>query len=430
MHILISCAGSAGNVHPFIAIGQVLKARGHAVELITSPYFKERIERAGLGFVAVGTLEDYQRVVADPGLWDARRAFEVVWHSMSPHLLAGYEAISTRIRRDTVLVGSTLAWPSRLAQEKLGVPAATVHLSPSCFFSADDPSVWPGLTWLRAMPHWLIRAVMHFVDVRVIDRVVLPELNRVRAQLQLAPVRQAMRRWCHSPQKVICAFPDWFAAPQADWPPRSVAVGFPLLAAAPGAVLDPMLERFLASGPAPIVFTPGSAMAHGRAFFEHALAACDALGRRAVFVTPYRDQIPAALPPSVRHVAYVPFDLLAPRAAAFVHHGGIGTSAQCLAEGVPQLITPFAHDQFDNGARLKALGVAEVVAPDASPTRWARALMRLSTPEVAEACNDMAGRMAHSQTLARIVDEIESLGAALPRAVAGEVLAPAQSSAE
>jgi UDP:flavonoid glycosyltransferase YjiC (YdhE family) len=53
-----------------------------------------------------------------------------------------------------------------------------------------------------------------------------------------------------------------------------------------------------------------------------------------------------------------------PRAAAFVHHGGIGTTAQALAAGVPQLIMPLAHDQPDNASRARDLGVALVIRPE------------------------------------------------------------------
>jgi hypothetical protein len=35
---------------------------------------------------------------------------------------------------------------------------------------------------------------------------------------------------------------------------------------------------------------------------------------------------------------------------------GIGTVSQAFAAGTPQLITPFAHDQFDNAARVERLG--------------------------------------------------------------------------
>lgn len=46
-----------------------------------------------------------------------------------------------------------------------------------------------------------------------------------------------------------------------------------------------------------------------------------------------------------------------------VHHGGIGTLAEALAAGIPQLIRPTAHDQPDNAARLERLGVAATVRP-------------------------------------------------------------------
>jgi rhamnosyltransferase subunit B len=48
---------------------------------------------------------------------------------------------------------------------------------------------------------------------------------------------------------------------------------------------------------------------------------------------------------------------LLPHVAALVHHGGIGTTAEALHAGTAQLVVPLAHDQFDNGARVEALGV-------------------------------------------------------------------------
>ena len=67
--------------------------------------------------------------------------------------------------------------------------------------------------------------------------------------------------------------------------------------------------------------------------------------------------------------AYAPHSLLFPRAAAIVHHGGIGTLAQALRSGRPQLIVPYFADQLDNAARAAGLGVA-LMRP---PRRYARA---------------------------------------------------------
>jgi rhamnosyltransferase subunit B len=78
---------------------------------------------------------------------------------------------------------------------------------------------------------------------------------------------------------------------------------------------------------------------------------------RAIFLTRHQEQVPADLPATMLWQPYVALSELLPRAAGLVHHGGIGTTAEALRAGVPQLVTPFAWDQFDNAARMKALGV-------------------------------------------------------------------------
>jgi rhamnosyltransferase subunit B len=163
----------------------------------------------------------------------------------------------------------------------------------------------------------------------------------------------------HSPELVIGLFPEWFCPPPPDWPPQVRLTGFPLwdereIEAMAGEVYD-----FVnAPGGAPIVFTPGSANHHAHDLFAAAVDACRRLGVRGMLLSRYREHVPANLPDTIRHVDYAPFSELFPLAAAVVHHGGIGTSAQALAAGTRQLITPMAHDQFDNAARLVKLEVA------------------------------------------------------------------------
>jgi UDP:flavonoid glycosyltransferase YjiC (YdhE family) len=84
------------------------------------------------------------------------------------------------------------------------------------------------------------------------------------------------------------------------------------------------------------------------------------------------------LPAGVAHFDYVPFGALMPHIAAFVHHGGIGTLAQAMAVGIPQLIRPMFGDQFDNSQRLTDLGIAKEVLPsDYTPDNVAQALTEL-----------------------------------------------------
>ena len=408
-HILILAVGSAGDVYPFIVIGQALRVRGHAVTLVATANFQERVERAGLRFVSGLSQDELDASVQDPELWHPVKGFATIWKHMARHLPSAYAQQLALVRDSSepaIIVASTLGLTGRLLQEAHGVPLVTVHLAPSCFLTAHDTSVRRGLDWPRSLPRPVVRLILNLVERVMLDPVVRPAINRLRATLNLAPVRRVMSRWLHSPQQVICAFPPWFAAPQPDWPPNTVCTGFPRMPVSEGQ-LDPDLQRFIDAGSPPIVVTPGSAMAHGGRFIARALAAAAALNLRVVVVTPYREQLPAILPPSVHHAAYAPFDLLAPRAAAFVHHGGIGTSATVLAAGKPQLVVPFAFDQPDNAARLRRLGVAATVLPDAPLRAWIKALSSLlNDPQVSTACDALAAAMALETPAAEQIADI------------------------
>ncbi len=390
MRVLISCVGSAGDLLPFLAIGRALAQHGVEVEVMASPVFAARVADAGLGFLPFGTLEDYERIVQRSELWDPRRGFALMWQEMAPQLAAAHDALVARIvPGQTLLVGGTLAWHVRLAQETQRVPAATVHLSPLCIFSALAPARLPGLFSLRGWPVPLVRGIQATVERLAIDRVAAPGLNALRGRLGLPPVQHLLSRWVNSPELVVCAWPEAFAPRQADWPAQAVTTGFPRWPATQGQTLDPALDAFLSAGPAPVGFTPGSAMAHGRDFFAQALQVCAALGQRALFVTPYADQLPSELPPWAMTVRYVPFDLLLPRLRAIVHHGGIGTGAQAGAAGLPQGFVPFAHDQFDNAQRWVRQGVGLTLGRNA----WAPALERLlNDPAIAAACASQAAQ--------------------------------------
>ena len=409
MRVLIACVGSAGDLNPFLAIGQVLAQRGHEVEIMSSPVFAERVAAAGLGFLPFGSTAQYERIVQQADLWDPRRSFGMMWREMQPQLEDAHAALVAHIVPGrTVLVGSTLAWHVRLAQETHAVPALTVHLAPLCIFSALAPARLPGLFDLSGWPTGVVRSLQSWVERLAIDAVVAPGLDDIRQRLGLRPVRRVLSHWVHSPQGVACAWPAAFAPPQADWPPQAVTTGFPRWPAVPGQVLAPSLTEFLAAGQPPVGFTPGSAMAHGRDFFRRALQASAALGQRALLITPYADQLPQPLPPWAHTVAYAPFDLLMPQLRALVHHGGIGTGAQALAAGLPQGFVPLAHDQFDNAARWVRQGVGLRFGR----RDWARSLHRLlNDAAIAQACRQQAARTEPLDAApSRIADLVQALG--------------------
>jgi UDP:flavonoid glycosyltransferase YjiC (YdhE family) len=158
------------------------------------------------------------------------------------------------------------------------------------------------------------------------------------------------------------------------------------------------------------VFTPGSANLHAREFFRTAVDACLRLGRRGMLLTRFVEQVPAELPATVRHFAYVPLTPLLPRCAALVHHGGIGTAAQAMAAGVPQLIMALAHDQFDNADRVQRLGLGDWLTPFwFRGPRVARKLAALlDSPATQSACRAVAQRLSRRGGIEQTAQAIEA----------------------
>jgi rhamnosyltransferase subunit B len=148
-------------------------------------------------------------------------------------------------------------------------------------------------------------------------------------------------------------------------------------------------------------------MRQSRSFFQESLAACQHLGLRAIFLTPYSDQVPA-LPPSARHFPFISLQRLAPFGAALVHHGGIGTCAQGLRAGIPQLIKPVFFDQHDNAARIKALGVGQRMDVYGQAELAERLSELLASPSVEEKCAVVKARFAGSNPLQQVCDLVQA----------------------
>jgi rhamnosyltransferase subunit B len=212
-----------------------------------------------------------------------------------------------------------------------------------------------------SQPMWFKRAFFRLADWLVIDRAIKRPINEFRASLGLAPIDRVMHRWMHSSQLVIGFFPDWFAKPQPDWPSNTHLVGFPLWDTGSSRGWPEGAQAFVDDGEPPVVFTPGSAAATMHGFFSESVAAIRQLGVRAMLVTNFPEQVPADLPPRTRVFGYVPFSELLHRASLLVYHGGIGTLAQTIKAGIPHVVVPNGHDQFDNGWRIEQLALGRSI---------------------------------------------------------------------
>jgi UDP:flavonoid glycosyltransferase YjiC (YdhE family) len=416
--IVLTTLGSLGDLHPYIAIGRGLQARGHEVVVATSLCYRQKIEALRLGY----------RPIRPDSAWvnDAdvmRRFMHIRWglvrgarEWLLPALRESYEDIFSASESADLLVSHpSAAYATRLVAEKTGIPWASTMFTPMGFFSVYDPGapitlpLFPrclrllGPTFCTAL-RWLSKRGSRFLA---------KPWYRLRAEIGLPPTKEANPLSdSYSPFLILALFSQALAAKQPDWPPNTVQTGFPLYDQAGEAGLPPALTRFLDDGPPPIVFTLGSAVVtYAGPFFEHSIAAAKLLGRRAVLIAKdARNRLPT-LPDGVAAFDYAPFSELFPRAAAIVHHGGIGTTGLAMRSGRPMLVMPCAWDQPNHAERVARLGIARTVSRTRyAPDRVAAELRHLlDNPAYLQRASEVGEKVQKEDGVKTACDALEGL---------------------
>ncbi|MFK3736436.1 glycosyltransferase [Massilia sp. TN1-12] len=411
-HFVVVTIGSAGDLFPFLALALALRGRGHRVSFLAPEQHAPYVAPTGLPFTGLPADE---AVLHDPDLWHPTRGFGVVWRATRPamaRIVPFVRALPADER--CVLLAHPLALPEADLCRALrpGLKIAAAYLAPQNLPTVHDPLLvgpWRVPSWVplgarRALWRWAMRTF--------IDPVALADVNAARRSHGLAPAATLADAVFPVPDLSLTLFPAWFAPTQPDWPQPLARGDFPLYDPNPDAALAPELQAFLQAGPAPLAFTHGTGNTQSAAYFRAARAAVERLGRRAIFLTPHRAQLPGDLPPSILWQDYVPLRRLLPHLALLAHHGGIGTTAEALRAGTPQLVVPLAHDQFDNAMRVAALGAGESLpAARVDGAKLAIALARLLDPNAAERAHAVRARFTGGDAVADMAVRLEALAA-------------------
>ena len=396
--VVISTAGSLGDLNPFIALALVLKRRGFEPMIASQVEFRAKIEAEGIGFHALRPgVED----VKDELGYDQQTVFRKATNGSSglpflvrriamPFLRRAYADMMSATQGASLVVTHPSAFAARLAAETRGIRWMSAVLAPFGLMSSVDPPVFstaPGLALLRELTNARFDSALLAMVKKVTDPWTAP-FQALRRELGLPPVINPLFEGQFSPYATLALYSRWMGDLQPDHPVNCDITGFAFYDQPPGAPseLPADLARFLSEGPPPLVFTLGTALVNDPGdFYQRSFETARMLGRRAVFLGldgalgDNAGDIRSTLPPSMIGAGYVPHSMIFPFAEAIVHHGGVGTTAQALRAGKPQLITPFAGDQPDNAMRMCRLGVARQLAPNAyNPRRAASALAALT----------------------------------------------------
>jgi rhamnosyltransferase subunit B len=390
--IVITTLGTLGDLHPMIAVGLELRQRGHEIVFVTHEVYKSKIEALKFEFHRMRpdftALNDPQEMARMMDLKTGQEYIVRQW--VNPNLRDMYTDLLEVAQKSDFIFSGEGVTATPLVAEKLKMKWASSAMVPMSFFSAYDPPVlapFPGLANLYKLGSTFNRGIINFA--KFVSSSWASPVRQLRHELGLSPLKGNPYIDCKfSPYLVVGLFSSVLGKPQPDWAPNTVVAGFTYYDGTQSAELPEEVEQFLNAGKAPIIFTLGSAavMDAGN-FYQESIEAAKLMNRRAILLIG-KNPPPENLSDSKNIIAvnYLPFSQIFPHAAAIVHQGGIGTTAQALRAGRPTLIMPYSHDQPDNAARVERLGTSRTIKRD-----------KYSAPQVASLLNDLLDNSSYAK---------------------------------
>jgi UDP:flavonoid glycosyltransferase YjiC (YdhE family) len=347
MRVMVAAFGDPGHAFPAIALARELAGRGHEVVVETWERWREPVEELGIMFTAA---EEYTVFPPPPP------------DSDGPNAASAARALAPFVEewRPDVVVSDILTQAPALAAEMAGVARATLipHVYPP--HERGLPFFGFGLHPARtAVGRAMWRAGEPLLDAGL--RRGRAELNRTRAELGLAPVER-FHGGISERLAMVATFPQ--LEYHRRWP-AGVRVTGPMFFELP----HPEVE--LPEGDEPLVLVAPSTSQDP----EHRLVrvALEALADEPVRVvaTTNREganaQPTMAAPDNAVVVNWLSYSQVMPLASVVVCHGGHGTVARALAEGVPAVVSPALGDMAETGARVAWAGAGLML-----PGRWLR----------------------------------------------------------
>lgn len=410
-NIVIATIGSLGDLHPCLTLGRELFNRGCDVTIATTPYYRGRVEDAGLVFCPMRPDWNPTDARLIRSCEDLRRGLEVLYRQMLlPELEHTYHDLISAARDADLLIAGELVYAAPLVAEKLGLPWVSLILSPFSFFSCIDPSFTvnlPFLFHLRRAGPGVYKAALG--------------LGRLATRHWSNPVRrlrrkELLRHQCDpvfadkfSPHLVLALFSECFAPKQRDWPEQTVQAGF--LPQGDSSDVDACreLDEFLSAGTPLLVFTQGSTAVHNpHDFYDVSAQVAKGLGVRALMIG---TSVAQGQNKDVLALRYVPYSRVFPKASVIIQQGGSGTTGDALRAGRPMLVVPYGWDQPDNACRIERLGAGLHLPRRRYTVETATAAVRrlLDDPRFSVISAELASHIEGENAVGSACDAIQSV---------------------
>lgn len=366
MKIGIQTWGSHGDIRPFIALADGLKADGHdvtlAVTCVDSDRYSGLTTRTGVSVKTVAT-----PVISDPS--QLKRSSEALLHEQDPikqtqiaieQFLLPVESelfeVSERLcLENDLVIGHYFLYPLAAAAERHSKPHVSIALAHGAVPSAFQPPA--GVPDLGAFSNRLAWRLARWV----LNLRLKKYPDQLRLKNGMKPVPDMIDDVWSSKYLTLLAVSTAICEAKQDWPSYYHVCGVldTQESVAEGAVPSD-LDSFLSNGSAPVYMTFGSMISASDEKQAVALftEAAETAGVRAIIQAPNPRELGFCSNNHVHYLSTAPHSTIFPRCCLVVHHGGAGTSQAALRAGKPSVIVAHTAEQELWGRELTRLGTA------------------------------------------------------------------------